>query len=606
MEREEKGGEREEKKQKFLGAKLKRGILVGQRGGPFTPSHTWKFGLSYQPHSSIKEEHLAFPINNQNTVSARKLCAYLWETLPHFPLANMSKGGPKLRHHHQKNKGFELPIHLADPSHSPPEDQPESAGSLRRHVALSLMQNHRSVQRNGPALQPVSPASYSSSMEMAPYKPPVTPSSSLDFKGNSGFNLKTSTELLKVLNRIWSLEEQHASNISLLKALKMELSHTRSQIKELLQERQANRDIIDKLMKKVAEDKLLKKNKEEDQMKFAVESVREELENERKLRRRSESLHRKLARELSEIKSSFTVALKEAEKERKSRVLLEDLCDEFAKGIREYELEVRVLKHKSENERISRINPDRLILHFSESWLDERMQMKLAEPKSDLDEKNNIVDKLRFEIESFLQSKQKGNNLRRPSIESFQLNGAVSAPRDADEGEESTDCDSHCFEIDKDMKKLGENAREEIIKSNPRNRKTHNLSSLQVEFDEYMARIQEQKAGENPADINNFQKPEICEDKEENLQERKHGANEGGKVDSKNNYKEDSYGQCTFNGHASPVKQWMSRLTNGNSEISESSKKWTRGFKDNTLKAKLIEARLEGHHSRSKASKGSF
>lgn len=123
MEREEKGGEREEKKQKFLGTKLKRGILVGQRGGPFTPSHTWKFGLTYQPHSSIKEEHLAFPINNQNTVSARKLCAYLWETLPHFPLANMSKGGPKLRHHHQKNKGFELPIHLADPSHSPPEDQ---------------------------------------------------------------------------------------------------------------------------------------------------------------------------------------------------------------------------------------------------------------------------------------------------------------------------------------------------------------------------------------------------------------------------------------------------------------------------------------------------
>ena len=72
--------------------------------------------------------------------------------------------------------------------------------------------------------------------------------------------------------------------------------------------------------------------------------MRDELENERKLRKHLESLHRKLARELSKIKSSFSNAMKELENERKSRELLEDLCDEFAKEIRDYQQEVHALK----------------------------------------------------------------------------------------------------------------------------------------------------------------------------------------------------------------------------------------------------------------------
>lgn len=49
--------------------------------------------------------------------------------------------------------------------------QPASASSLRRYIAASLIQHHRSVDRNGHAyaLQPVSPASYaSSSFEVPP------------------------------------------------------------------------------------------------------------------------------------------------------------------------------------------------------------------------------------------------------------------------------------------------------------------------------------------------------------------------------------------------------------------------------------------------------
>ena len=69
--------------------------------------------------------------------------------------------------------------------------------------------------------------------QIAPYNAAVTPSSSIDLKGRigeTGYSLKTSTELLKVLNRIWGLEEQHASNMSLVKALKKELDHARVRI----------------------------------------------------------------------------------------------------------------------------------------------------------------------------------------------------------------------------------------------------------------------------------------------------------------------------------------------------------------------------------------
>lgn len=54
--------------------------------------------------------------------------------------------------------------------------------------------------------------------------------------GDSRYNPTTSTELLKILNRIWSLEEQHSSNLSLVSALRSELNHARARVQELMQE----------------------------------------------------------------------------------------------------------------------------------------------------------------------------------------------------------------------------------------------------------------------------------------------------------------------------------------------------------------------------------
>ncbi|XP_074274584.1 uncharacterized protein LOC141598735 [Silene latifolia] len=44
-------------------------------------------------------------------------------------------------------------------------DLPVSTGSFQRQIAASLIRPHRAVDRNGRALQPMSPASYSSFME---------------------------------------------------------------------------------------------------------------------------------------------------------------------------------------------------------------------------------------------------------------------------------------------------------------------------------------------------------------------------------------------------------------------------------------------------------
>ncbi|WCJ26423.1 hypothetical protein M5689_008239 [Euphorbia peplus] len=679
----------EAEKLEHLGQKLKKAIMVGTKRTPFasTPVIHWK--LQPSAHFSITQEEEEEPkfysfCHHNNRTSARKLAAVVWEFQHYLPLAKMHRsvqnngsrrhqngdsggGEVRLRRHQNrrsvvvKDKSLDLSHFLADPSAS----EPESASSLRRHIAASLIQHHRSIERSNRALQPVSPASYGSSMEVAPYNHAVTPSSSLDFKGRIGesqYGLKTSTELLKVLNRIWSLEEQHASNMSLIKALKTELDHARVRIKELLRDQQADRHDMDGLMKQIAEDKLVRKSKEQDRLHAAVQSLRDEIEDERKLRRRSESLHRKLARELTEVKSSLANAAREAEKERKSRKLLEDLCDEFAKGIKDYEEEMHALKPKSEKDWAGKADDDRLILHISESWLDERMQMRVEEAQHCFADNSSIVDKLGFEIETFLKAKRMASSKvadnkppreRRNSMESVPLNEAVSAPQAAGDDEDSASSDSHCFELNKPNaaeyfirrdEAIDAHIDEPIIKSsqmkkksasNERNRRPN--PSMQVKFEEQMstaivpngnkrsqvAEIEEVKAIEgNPTEMSISRKSENCDTPEGGTVERKvktdeiHGLNPNYVIDnlirshiSSSQHLEDNAGEASTSyptrRNASPVRQWMAKLTTPELDVSESSTKLPQNSKEHTLKSKLLEARSKGQRSRLKLFRGS-
>ncbi|GMH17284.1 hypothetical protein Nepgr_019125 [Nepenthes gracilis] len=611
MERKEKGGERkdgkeeEEEKEGFMGLKLKRGILVGKRGGPCTPPPTWTFG----------SDQLSFATAPSSSVSARQLGATVWEI---YSMATMNTGGSRLRRrrhlHHRgghKNKGLEIETLLEDPreSESPSEEQPGSTDSFHRQIAESLMQHHRSVNRSARALQPVSPASYSSSMEVTPYNPAIATPSSLELNGGRNgepnYTLKTSTELLKILNRIWSLEEQHRSNISLVKALKTELDNSRARIKDLLKEKQADRQVIDDLMKQVSDDKLFKKNIEQDRMKTALQSAREEVEDERQLRQRSENLHRKLSRELSEMKSSFSKALNELKREKKARILLEDLCDEFAKCIRDYEQEFRCLN---------------LVLHISEAWLDERMQMKLTGKQSDVAEKKTVAEKLGSEIETFLKARKnddlpkkdmKENSLRRHSLESFPLNEAASAPQNADDDDSSINSDPGCFK----RNNVEGTSLEYMSKKNVESRevgKSQGMSSLQARFQQHVARANakthivgrelSKTEGKKQAET---QKYGTHDEPEEGLKETKSKrfANSSEEIHPETHPANSTRGFFLSVGLASPVKKWESKISA--EETSESCLKGPRGSKEHTLKAKLLEARLEGRHSNLRASKGS-
>ncbi|KHG24958.1 hypothetical protein F383_05100 [Gossypium arboreum] len=622
MERKEKGVEGEGENQDFMVKKLKGGILVGKRAGPSTPSPIWR--LEFPSQNATNPEFLQLPTGP--FVSARKLCANLWELHPHYPLPSTRKGASKLRIHHDKASDTAI-----DPP-ATPLPQPASASSSRRHIAASLMQHRRSVEQNGRGPQTVSPASCGSSLEIAPYNPAIAPSSSLDFQGRterSGYSLKTSTELLKVLNRIWALEEQHVSNMSLVNALKMELDHSRGRIKELLQEQQTERQEMDNFMKQVTEDKLVRKNKEQDRIKAAVQPVRDELENERRLRKRSESMHRKLARELSEVRSSFANAFKELERERKARILLENLCDEFARGIREYEQELRFLKHKYEIDHIDGENPERLILHISEAWLDERMQMKLAEGRTDLAEKNSIVDKLSLDIETFLEAKRstgsrksdlKGNCSHQHSLESFPLNEAVSAPQGAADEAYSSGSDSQCYELHKTANRVqskgscklhGDNAlvshREELGNQISSRKKSWSRDAIKSSrFHSFRGQFDEQMATGAPVHDNkvkwNGSHGMSSSHVLDRLMRNYSLSSEGDKVHPECSLREESF-QCVSKGRASPVRQWVSKLTSPDFEKSDSCLKLPPGFKENTLKAKLLEARLEGQQSRAKAAK---
>lgn len=142
MKRVGESGEGGAEKEENLGEKLRRGVLVGKRGGPSTPVvSSWGLLVSAE-HGAI----INHPVHHQQPqpsssiaiVSARKLAASLWEFHHYQPLHKMqnrggahshSNGGgppPRLRHlhhHHHlhKDKGLHLSNFLVDNCPSSPE-----------------------------------------------------------------------------------------------------------------------------------------------------------------------------------------------------------------------------------------------------------------------------------------------------------------------------------------------------------------------------------------------------------------------------------------------------------------------------------------------------
>ncbi|KAL8062810.1 hypothetical protein ABFX02_02G171400 [Erythranthe guttata] len=530
----------------LMGEKLKR--VGGKREGNSTPSPTWKLGLIQFDGKTLIQD-LNFSTKSNNNLSARKLGANLWEMQP-LRRSNMADNFPSFSHHHHKDDE-------EDEEEYSPLNQLKNSVNSRKQNSPSLTRHNRRVEKVAQAQQPLSTASYCSSMEVAPHRPAISPNSSLPSTskfGESSHSLKTSTELLKVLNRIWSLEEKHALDMSLVKTLRNELDQSHARIQELLQDKETELNKIDTLTKQVSEYK-----------------------SELKLKRNSEKRHKKLTTELLEIKSLFSNALTELEQERKARTLIEDLCDEFAKGIREYEQELRLTKHKFSKDKIPRKGNDRLVLHISEAWLDERAQMKLAGTQNVL-EKQSSFDKLIVEIEAFLRVKQSSkSDILSRSLESIHLNEPASAPWKGNEDDDSASISHHRAQFrHANETGLSENEESPATKKS-RMENSYGAKSLQ-RF--YRNRISDADVELKDARVRN--RALESEDKRVRIWE--------------SNCPEGSFDAGVFAGPPSPVRKWTDH------EICVSSSPgWQKSMKADTLKAKLMEARQQ---SRARISKG--
>lgn len=217
--------------------------------------------------------------------------------------------------------------------------------------------------------------------------------------------LTTSKELLKIINRVWGHEDRPSTSMSLISALHAELERARLQVNQLIQEQRSDQSEINYLIKCFAEEKAAWKSKGQEAVEAAVESVAGELEVERKLRRRLESLNKKLGRELAETKTTLVKAVKELESEKRAREIVEQVCDELARDVGEDEAQVEEMKRESVKIR-KEVEEERGMMQLANALHEERAQMKLSEAKHQAEEKNAAVDKLRNQLEAFLGTKR--------------------------------------------------------------------------------------------------------------------------------------------------------------------------------------------------------
>ncbi|PNY11243.1 hypothetical protein L195_g007846 [Trifolium pratense] len=285
--------------------------------------------------------------------------------------------------------------------------------------------------------------------------------------------LTTSKELLKIINRMWGHEVRPSSSMSLISALHTELERARLQVNQLIHEQRSDQNEINYLMKCFAEEKATWKIKEREIVEAAIESVAGELDVERKLRRRLESLNKKLGRELAETKASLLKVVKELETEKRAREIIEKVCDELARDVDDDKSEIEKQRRVS-TKACQEVDKEKEMMQLTEFLREERAQKKLSEAKYQHEEKNAAVDMLRNQLEAFLGSKQvreKGRSsthLNDEEIAAYlgrsRLGSHQTEDKEEDEGEvdngveceeESGESDMHSIELNMDNNNKG-------------------------------------------------------------------------------------------------------------------------------------------------------
>lgn len=213
--------------------------------------------------------------------------------------------------------------------------------------------------------------------------------------------LVTSKELVKILIRFGGIGKQQTSAISLATALYCELDQALVQVVQLIQAKNSDHGENSHLVRQFVEEKEAWNGKKQEGIRVAVQSMIEEVKNEKKLRRKAERMNEKLIMEMAQMKASLANAGKELESERRTREMIEQVCSEMLRGIGDNKTEVEEMKRESAKIR-EELQKEREMLQLADEWREERVQMKLSEAKHQFEEKNAAVDQLRFELEAFL------------------------------------------------------------------------------------------------------------------------------------------------------------------------------------------------------------
>lgn len=350
--------------------------------------------------------------SKQAPVSARKLAATLWE-MNELPSTRVKEGlALEERKSRKEMKGREkttrsvhsgsLPPHLSDPSHSPVSERADRSGTGSRcRRTLSMSQRLKLADHGVGVLDSVSNASLMEIETRSRIQTPIASNVGVRTRLKDVSNaLTTSKELLKIINRVWGHEDRPSTSMSLISALHAELERARLQVNQLVQEQRYEQNDISYLMRCFAEEKEAWKSKEQEVVEAAIESVAGELEVERKLRRRFESLNKKLGRELAETKSTLLKVVKELESEKRAREIMEQVCDDLANDVGDEKLKVEEMQKESAK-LCENVNKEREMKRIAAVLRDEQ-----AHIDTDLDDKNAAVDKLRNQLEAFLGIKR--------------------------------------------------------------------------------------------------------------------------------------------------------------------------------------------------------
>ncbi|XP_057777998.1 uncharacterized protein At5g41620-like isoform X2 [Salvia miltiorrhiza] len=371
----------------------KRAILVGKNRGvglgrsrSSTPVPTWR---TTPLRGAIETPKYSQGGRSARPVSARRLAATLWE-MNEMPSPKMSESNLDVRKRQQRKSGSRMSLKAEKLMHS--------GFGLHSGSGSGYLPPHLSDPPHSPTVSEIETRS----------RPQISSESGVGGKNRlkeASSALTTSKELLKIINRLWAQADQPSSSMSLISALHSELERARLQVNQLIQEQRSEKNDINYLIKCFAEEKASWKNKEHLAVEAAVGSLAHELEAERKLRRRLESLNAKLGKELAEIKSSFMKAVKELESEKRAREITEQVCDELARNIDEDRAGVEKVKREFVGVH-QEVEEERELLELADKLHEERAQMKLSEAKLQFEEKSSAVGKLRKQLEAFLGTKR--------------------------------------------------------------------------------------------------------------------------------------------------------------------------------------------------------